>query len=885
MEWYAAVSEQILKKLNTPETGLSPSEATSRLESYGYNTLAQAESIILFKLILHQFTSPLILILLIAAGVTFLLKEYIDSAVIIAVVILNAVIGFTQEVKAEKSVQSLKKLLVAKARVLRDGHEVEIPSSALVPGDLVLLTSGARVPADLRLLYTLELKVDESMLTGESVPVEKTYQALSGGKKVIGDQANMAFMGTSIVNGRARGIVVSTGKNTILGGIAEEVQEIGLVKAPIQEKIESIAKVIGLLVLGASMALFMIGLLAGQPLKTMFMVTVAAAVAAIPEGLPIVVTIAMAVGVTRMARHSAIVRKLPAVETLGSTTVICSDKTGTLTRNEMTVTRLYDGYDTYTVDGIGYDPTGNIYSKNNNQDEFAQDRLLRLLEIGLHCNESQVYQENNFYKIDGDPTEGALIVSASKGGLYAEYEKEHSEQLAIIPFESERGFMATLHQLKEGRYILLKGAPERVLGMCLDTDNLIEKATDKAIEFATDGMRVLGFAWKRVSESQEDLTHADIVSGFTFAGLQAMIDPPRTEVIKAIADCKDAGIRVVMITGDHKVTAQAIGTQLGIIQMGEPVLTGKDIDEMDDDLLFQQTKTVSIFARVAPEHKVRITRQLIKHGHIVAMTGDGVNDAPALKAAHIGIAMGITGTDVAKEASDMVLADDNFSSIFHAVKEGRIVFDNLRKVIFFLLPTGLASIVSIIITLVMGVPIPYLAAQLLWINLVTNGLQDVALAFEPGEKDILKRPPRPPEEGILSSLLLQRTVLVGLVIAIGIVYNYISALQAGKSLEHARTVAVTTMVFFQFFQAWNSRSEFRSLLHIPLLSNPFLFYSLIFALIAQIAFTYLPALQWIFRTVPITGADWLRCILVASSVIITVESDKWFRARYSKTAN
>jgi magnesium-transporting ATPase (P-type) len=875
MHWYQMKAQETLEKLGTTDDGLTGQEAARRLEQYGPNKLAEEERISRLKILLHQFTSPLIYILLAAGAVTLLLGEHIDTGVIIAVVLLNALVGYFQEFKAEESVRSLKRLLVAKARVVRDGREKEIPGSELVPGDIILLASGARVPADLRLLHSNELRIDEAMLTGESLPVEKQTAAIAEDNLVAADQTNMAFMGTAVVNGRARGVVFATAGATMLGAIAGEVRDIGVVRAPIQDKIDRFAKLIGLIVMGASAALFIIGLLLGESVKNMFMVAVAAAVATIPEGLPIVVTIAMAAGVARMAKNNAIIRKLPAVETLGSTTVICSDKTGTLTRNEMTVTRLFDGKFTCEVTGTGYEPVGEIVADD---DEALQENgsLNRLLRIGLLCNESDLYEEEGRFKIDGDPTEGALIVSALKGGLIEEEEKENYPQLDIVPFESERGFMATLHEHRGRKLIFAKGAPERIVEMCRD-HSVEEEILSKARSFAEKGLRVLAFAWKEAPDEQDELSHHDVESGLLFAGLQGMIDPPRTEVIEAIAGCKRAGMRVVMITGDHAVTAEAIGRQLGIVAGAEGVLAGRELETMSDDALFERVRQVSVYARVAPEHKLRITRQLIRHGETVAMTGDGVNDAPALKAAHIGIAMGITGTDVAKEASDMVLADDNFASIFHAVREGRIVFDNLRKVTFFLIPTGIAAIISIIGAMIFAVPIPYLPAQLLWINLVTNGLQDVALAFEPGEKGIIDRPPRDPKEGIMSRLLVERTILVGMIISAGVVWNYLTALREGASLENARTVAVTTMVFFQFFQAWNSRSEYQSVFRINPLGNPFLFYSMIAAFFAQLAFIYAQPLQWVFRTVPLTGAEWLRILAVSASIIVVVEMDKWLR--------
>jgi len=900
MNWYQLSVEEIFEHLKTSELGLTEEEVKQRIKKYGPNKLAEEEKISKLKIMLHQFTSPLIYILLIAGVVTILLKEYIDSGVIFAVVILNAIIGFVQEYKAEKSVRALKKMVVPKARVIRDRKEKEVNSEELVPGDIVLLTSGMKVPADIRLIHTIELKIDESMLTGESVPVEKITTPIKQENLPPGDQKNMAFMGTIVVSGRAKGVVVETGERTILGKIAKEVKELTGVRAPLQDKIESFAKTIAFIVLGASVVLFLIGLLIGESAKDMFMTVVGAAVATVPEGLPIAVTVALAVGVVRMARQNAIIRKLTAVETLGSITVIGSDKTGTLTKNEMTVKLAYDGEHIYEFTGSGYDPSGEVLCEGislKNLDPELKANLYTLLRIGLLCNESDIYEEDGFYKVNGDPTEGALIVSAMKAGLNKEEEKEKYPQIAIIPFESERGYMATLHRHKGKKYIFVKGAPEKIIDMCSKDmyGNEINEIKRKEIlhvasNFAKEGLRVLAFAFKEADHELEELTCKDvecpgIASNLIFAGLQGMIDPPRPEVKEAIEECKKAGIRVVMITGDHAITAKAIAQKLGIVDEKAEVLTGRELEGMTDEELFEKVKTVNVYARVSPQHKLRITQALVKHGEIVAVTGDGVNDAPALKAAHVGVAMGRTGTDVAKEAADMIIADDNFASIVSAVKEGRIVFDNIRKVTFFLIPTGVAAILSILVAVIMGTPIPYVPAQLLWINLVTNGLQDVALAFEPGEKGIMERPPRDPKEPIMSRLLWERTVIVGLLISVGVVYNFQLALNEGASLEKARTVAVTTMVFFQFFQAWNSRSELQSIFKISPFTNPLLFFSLIAAFFAQLSVIYVPTLQWIFRTEPITMSEWLQILMVSATVVLVVEIDKWIRRRAHRKQN
>jgi magnesium-transporting ATPase (P-type) len=956
MNWHQLTLEAIFSELNTSEHGLTDPEVKERLQKFGPNTLADEGKISKLEILVHQFKSPLIYILCIAAAVTAFLQEYKDTGVIVAILLINALVGYIQEYKAEKNVRALKKMVVAKARTLRDGKELEINSEELVPGDIVLLASGSRVPADLRLMKIIELKTDESMLTGESIPAEKITAAIPEDDLTPGDQRNMAFMGTVVVNGRAKGVVVATGYRTVLGRIAKDVQELGVTKSPLQEKIDRFANTIGIIVLVASTLLFLIGILVGISAQDMFMTAVAAAVATIPEGLPIVVTITLAIGTARMAQRNAIIRKLPAVETLGSTTVICSDKTGTLTKNEMTVKLVYDGRHIYQVTGSGYEPQGGILEEGRHINTAADPDLLMLFRIGLLCNESDIFIEDEQYKVDGDPTEGALIVAAMKSGLNPEEERERYPQLFIIPFESERGYMSTLHRHGDRNLVFVKGAPEKLLDICQECRfSEWENVPGVANHFAKEGLRVLGLAYKEVPVHQTEITMADLQTGLIFAGLQGMIDPPRPEAVDAVAGCKKAGIRVVMITGDHAVTAEAIAKKLGIVEEEEVVedlavkpleamndeelftvtkevanvlaqrsgldrraplgltgkhfqaltdmeifaflkevlaalvkragpegavrraLSGRELETMSDAALFHLVQKVSVYARVAPHHKLRITQQLIKHGEIVAMTGDGVNDAPALKAAHIGVAMGKTGTDVAKEASDMVIADDNFASIYRAVELGRVVFDNIRKVTFFLIPTGIAAIISILGTVMLGLPLPYLPAQLLWINLVTNGLQDVALAFEPGEKDVLERPPRNPKEGIMSRLLIERTIIVALLISAGIVYEFVHALNQGASLEKARTIAVTTMVFFQFFQAFNSRSELYSLFRMNPLGNPLLFFGTIAAFLAHLAAIYLPTMQWVFRMEPIGPVEWLRIGLVSFTVVIAIEIDKLVR--------
>jgi Ca2+-transporting ATPase len=681
-------------------------------------------------------------------------------------------------------------------------------------------------------------------------------------------------------------LVHPTAKNTTLGQIAREVKEISVTQTPLQQKITKFAHFIGFLVLGSALAISVLGFFFGIGIAEIFKIAVAASVAAIPEGLPVVVTITMAIGISRMAKRNAIIRKLPAVETLGSTTVICSDKTGTLTKNEMTVKAIYDGQHSYEVTGSGYEPKGEILHDWEPCDKVTLEGLCGVLRIGMLCNESNIYAEDGQFRVDGDPTEGALIVSAMKAGLNPEEERARYQQLSIIPFESERGFMATLHQHDHERLIFVKGAPEKILDRCIGTPSgqplNRKRIMETADHFGGDGLRVLAMAYKEVSDSLSELTHQHVEENLIFAGMQGMIDPPRPEALDAVKGCREAGIWVAMITGDHAVTANSIGKMMGIAHSDSKVLTGKELETMGDEILFEKVKEVSVYARVSPQHKLRIVQQTMKHNEVVAVTGDGVNDAPALKAAHIGVAMGKTGTDVAREAADMLITDDNFASIFHAVEEGRVVFDNIRKVTLFLIPTGFAAIVSILIAMVLDIPIPYVAAQLLWINLVTNGLQDVALSFEPAEKGVIKRKPRSVKEGIMSRLMYERSILVGLIISAGVIFNFVQALDDGVSLERARTIAVTTMVLFQFFQAWNSRSELQSVFTIIPLSNPFLFYSMVAAFLAQLAVVYVPAFQWIFRTEALALSDWLQIVMVSLTVVIAVEVDKAVRRHKRK---
>jgi magnesium-transporting ATPase (P-type) len=862
--------------------GLSAAEARDRLERYGPNEFAQERPTRWWRLLLHQFRDPLIYILLAAAVVTLALREYSDAAVILAVLLINAAIGFVQEVRAQRAMRALAAMSAPRAEVVRDGRPQTLPSREIVPGDVVLLTSGTRVPADVRLAKVKELEIDESALTGESLPARKTVDVLEGDALVAGDQRNMGFAGTVVTRGRGRGMVVRTGAATELGRIATSMRGLAHDVTPLQQKVARLGRWIGVAIVALSAVVLAVGLARAMPLAEVFVAAVAMAVATIPEGLPIVLTVTLAIGVRRMARRRAIIRSLPAVETLGSTTVIGSDKTGTLTRNEMTVRAVWADGQEYELMGAGYDGAGEIHRDGRPAAAASGSALRWTLLAGTLANEADPPAAA---EASGDPTELALHVAAAKAGLDPGAARHGHRELDVLPFESERRFMATLNEVAGERVAFLKGAPEAVLQRCdrragdaggtapLDADAVREAAR----ALAARGMRVLAMAYR--PGAGDRLDEGTLGGGFVLAGLQAMEDPVRPEAVEAVAAAREAGIRVLMLTGDHAGTAQAIGRQLGLGHGAASVLEGQALDGLDDAALDARLDEVDIYARVAPEHKLRIVQRLRAAGEVVAVTGDGVNDAPALRAAHLGIAMGRNGTDVAREASDMVLADDNFATITAAVEEGRVVFSNIRKVTFFLLSTGVAMPVTILFALFAGWPLPFLAVQVLWINLVTNGLQDVALAFEPGEPGQLRRPPRDAAEGILSRRLLLRLFGVGAVLSVGTLGVFWWTLARTGDLAQAQSVAMTQMVVFQFFHVLNSRSLDRSVFRVPLLSNRFLFVSVVAALLAHLAALHLAPMQTLLRTVPLSAAEWLLVAAVGTSVVAGGELDKWYNRR------
>ncbi|HEY8491076.1 MAG TPA: HAD-IC family P-type ATPase [Dehalococcoidia bacterium] len=884
--WYREPPEAVLRRLATSRHGLTEKEAARRLAEHGPNRLTTDRGPTALGVLIHQVRDPIIYVLFGALALTLLLQEFIDAGIIFLAIGADVVIGFFQEYRAERAVRALLQLVAPQAVVVREGQPRALDPAVLVPGDLVLLTAGSRVPADLRLVETTELRVDESVLTGESSPVLKTTAPLDAPDVPVNEQTNVAFMGTSVVSGRATGVVVATGMDTELGRISADVQRVGRVHTPLQRQFESFSRLLGALAVAIALLTVASGLLVGRDLSEMVLFSAALVVAAIPEGLPVVVTLTLAVGVTRMARRHAVIRRLPAVETLGSATLIGSDKTGTLTKNEMTVQTVFAGGRHYRVTGTGYEPTGRFYDGEESVDPRDRRSLFLTLLGGVLCSDATLIRADSRWKVRGDPTEAALVVAAAKAGIDQREAADRYRRLDDIPFSSERAYMATLHEFGEGHAVFVKGAPERVTAFCdrelrdgeeaeMDRGALLEEAR----RLAAEGLRVLAVAYRPLPREANRIEPADVESGLTFLGFQGELDPPRPEAVEAIAAAKRAGIRVVMITGDYAVTARAIAERMGIVEPDHaPVLTGRDLARMSDDALEEAAGRVSIFARVAPEQKLRLVRAFRRRGEVVAITGDGVNDAPALKQADIGVAMGITGTDVAKEAADMVLTDDNFASIYAAVEEGRAVYDNIRKAVLFLIPTALGLIVTIMIAVISGRALPFRPAQVIWINLVTNGLQDMALAFEPAEPGLARRPPRDPREPLLTPTMLRRTALVGAVLAAGTlgVFLHVRGLH---SLEYAQTAAVTTMVLFQNFHLFNSRSLDLSIFQIRFFSNWFLFFSLFSALTLHVLAVYWGPLQRVLGFEPLALDDWLISVAVASTVIVTVEAAKWFRQR------
>jgi cation-transporting P-type ATPase F len=896
-KWHELENPEVVSLLESdPSRGLTQTEAEARLRQFGRNEVNTQKPMGEWLRFLLQFAQPLMYVLLIASGVTFFLGEFVDSAVIFAVTFINALVGFLQESKAEKAIDALSKMVLTEATVRRDGRKQRVNSGGLVPGDIVILQSGDKVPADLRLLHVRSLHVDESALTGESVPVEKNAEALPIGSG-IGDRKNMSFAGTLVTYGQAEGVVAATGNRTETGQIARLIHEAANLTTPLTRKIAQFSRLVLWVVLGLAALTFAVGVARGESAVEMFLAAVALAVGAIPEGLPAAVTITLAIGVSRMAKQRAIVRKLPAVEALGSTTVICSDKTGTLTENQMTVQQVFAGGKFFDVTGSGYQPNGEVLANGHRAPLEQHEALRETLLAGLLNNDSQIVPDGDRLKVEGDPTEAALIVVAQKAGVVSEDTHAAHPRLDVIPFESEHQFMATLHSRGEGqtRVIFKKGSVERLLKRCSHTltdDGQLAPLDAPTIHAAVEqmagrGLRVLAFARREVGNEHNQLHHDHVREGLTFLGLQGMIDPPRAEAIVSVRKCQEAGIQVKMITGDHALTARSIAIQLGLRGRGDGALvavTGSELEKVSDTDLPELAERASVFARVAPEQKLKLVRALQSRGHIVAMTGDGVNDAPALKQADIGVAMGITGTDVAKGAADMLLIDDNFASIEAAVEEGRCVFDNLTKFIIWTLPTNAGEAAILITAVFLGTALPLLPVQLLWINMATAVLLGLMLVFEPKERDLMQRPPRDPRQPIITSALFLRTVLVTLLLFTGAFGAFLLEQQVrGKSLVEARTTVVNVIVMVECFYLLNCRSLLHSMFSVGLWSNLAVFGGIAAMLGAQLLFTHTSLMNRLFHTAPLDATSWAYVGAVGLVAYGIVELEK--RVRLKVTAS
>lgn len=882
--WHASSSESVLELLATSPGGLSTAEASRRLLQYGPNRLAEAKTRGPLVRFLCQFHNVLIYVLIGAGAVTAILQHWVDAGVIFGVVLINAVIGYVQEGKAENALRAIRHMLSANAMVIRDGRQLSIPAEQLVPGDIVMLQPGDKVPADLRLFRLKGLQVQEAALTGESIAVSKIIDSVDV-QAVIGDRRCMTFSGTIVTQGQGAGVVVATGAETQIGRISTLVADVETLTTPLLTQMAQFGHWLTLGILVLATANFAFGILVHDYLLAdMFLASVSLAVAAIPEGLPAIMTITLAIGVQRMARRNAIIRKLPAVETLGAVSVICSDKTGTLTRNEMTVRSIATSRYVFDLAGEGYHPHGAITLAN--QEVQLEDRplLQEALRAAVLCNDSSLENTGSEWRVHGDPMEGALLVAGLKAGLNLELESKTHPRTDLIPFESEHRFMATLHHSHEGdAFVYLKGAPERVLDMCacqraLDSEEPLDKDywLGRIDELAEQGQRVLAIAVRPVANDQRELHFADVENNLVMLGLFGLIDPPREEAIEAVHTCALAGIRVKMITGDHGITARAIARKLNLENVDD-ILNGQDLEAMSDEDLRKRVRNVDVYARVDPEHKLRLVRLLQEQGLVVAMTGDGVNDAPALKRADVGIAMGQKGTEAAKDVAEMVLVDDNFASIAHAVEEGRTVYDNIKKAILFILPTNGGEALIVLVAVLLGFSqLPLLPVQILWVNMVTAVTLALALAFEPAEKGVMRRPPREAGQPMLTPYLIWRVSFVSVILMCGTFGLFLWEIDQGSSIEIARTVAVNTLVMGEIFYLFNARYITASILNWEgFTGNRYALIAIAILLIFQMGFTYLEPMQVLFGTAAIDQHMWLRIVLIASSVLFLVELEKY----------
>ncbi|MCX7945650.1 MAG: cation-transporting P-type ATPase [Hydrogenophilus sp.] len=881
--WHAITAQEALAHQQTSVAGLTTAEAARRLERYGPNRLTPPKKRGPLLRFARQFHNVLIYVLLGAAFVTAALGHLTDTAVILGVVFINALIGFLQEGKAEKSLEAIRRLLSLNAVVVRDGNRQEIEAAALVPGDIVLLNSGDKVPADLRLIETRHLRIEEAALTGEAEPVEKSADPVPT-EASIGDRRSMAYSGTLVVFGQGKGVVVATGDATEIGRIGRLLETVETVETPLMKQMAIFGRwlTVGVLTL-AALTIVYGTFVHGEPPQAMFLASVGLAVAAIPEGLPAIMTITLAIGVQRMAKRHAIIRRMPAVETLGAVTTICTDKTGTLTKNEMTVQRIvtFDGQAEIT--GVGYAPQGRFVMEEGHA--IDPELLTEIARAALLCNDARLYEVDGEWRLEGDPTEGALLTLALKAGLDARSEGEARPRRDAIPFESEHRFMATLHHDPSGQLLLyVKGAPERLLSMCTqqrtargDQPLAADLWRTRLDELAAAGYRVLALATKAMPADKQELLFADVESGLTLLALVGIMDPPREEAICAVARCREAGIRIKMITGDHAATAAAIARQMGLVQGEVNVQSGAELDALTDTALREVVREVDIFARASPEHKLRLVQALQANGEVTAMTGDGVNDAPALKRADIGIAMGKKGTEAAKEAAEIVLADDNFASIAAAVEEGRAVYDNLRKAIIYVLPTSIGQASMVLIAVLAGMTLPITPLQILWVNMVTAVTLSLAIAFERPEPGIMGRPPRNPSEPLVTGFMLWRIAFVTALLATAAFGLFHWEIARGMPLEFARTTALNMLVVGQIVYLFNCRRLTDSVVSKEgLLGNPVALKATALLIALQMAITYLPFQQRLFGTAPLDAATWLHLLAGGIAIFAAVELEKSF---------
>ncbi len=877
-------AEDVLRALQSDSKGLSNEEAKLRLRKFGYNKLKRRKKISPLQIFLAQFKNTFVIMLLVAIIISVIMgwfeakaaaeprvviETYVDAIAIGAIVVLNAVVGFVQEFRSEKAMEAMEKLIAPRARVLRDGRATLVPAAEIVPGDILLLETGDRIAADGRLLEAVDLSVDEAILTGESSPVSKNIDVFAT-ETPPADRKNMVFMGTHVTYGRGKAVVTSTGMNTQFGKIAEMVQVVEKEEIPLKLKIDRFSKKLGIIIVIVSIAIIFLDLIRiGKIEIEIFMTAVALAVSAVPEGLPAIVTVTLALGARELAKRNAVIRRLASVETLGSTTVICSDKTGTLTKGEMTVRKIFVNNQMIDVTGTGYEPKGEFYLNGNSVNPMDDQYLALLLKISVLCNNANY----DGRKVIGDPTEGALIVAAAKGGIHENEIEMRYPRRGEIPFSSERKRMTTIHDTPDGhRVAYMKGSPETVLQLCKCayqngrevklSKSMKNKILRKNEEMASQALRVLGIAYKVISEQLTEYSEESVENNFVFVGLVGMIDPPREEAKEAVALCERAGIKTVMITGDHKLTATAIAKELGIMKKGL-AFTGRELDDISDEEFEEMVEDVSVYARVSPEHKLRIIRALKKRGHVVAMTGDGVNDAPALKQADIGVAMGITGTDVTKEASDMILIDDNFATIVKAVEGGRVIYDNIRKFIRFLLALNFTELALVGSFAVIGLPLPLLPAMILWLNLVTDGPPAVALSMEAPVEDVMQRAPRSPKEGILHGMIffILASSLIQLTAEIGAFWWGFIVI---GSVEKARTMVFLVACFYELIVVWNCRSEKHNAFKVGFLTNKVLIIAVIISIFSTLATIYVPPLRFMFQTVTLDPLDWALVLFFAS---------------------